>query len=181
MNYLELPNNAFRLKLSATLLSQLLVVGVKSDEFIEFVAAQFQNIIACKPNCRIHTAPDKPVWVLRGYYPNTPVFFKLTVVKAVGFQQARGKEDFLYFVRATELKVKAKKRWRETLNISYDEIIIMSNDIMKNISEGMENTILGAAHETKNFIKDEITKPKCMSPKGMKLFRYKKPSSRKKL
>jgi len=182
MSCSESPKPAFRLKLSPTLLAQLLVVDVKPDEFIEFVATQFHNIVASKPNCRLFSQPDKPVWILRGYYPNTPVFFKLTVVKAQSFQHHAGhqyEEQFTYYVRARELKVNTRKKWNETLHMSYGEIVVMSDVIMKNISESLENSLLGAEHKSTAIIKGGPTKPKCMSPKGMKLFRYKKPSKRR--
>lgn len=183
MSLTEALKNQFRLKLSPTLISQLLLMDVKPDAFIEFVAAQVQNIIACKPNCKIHTAPSKPVWVLRGYYPNTPVFFKLTVVKTTEHSGMHGNSympDFTYYVRARALEVKPRVKWRKTLNVQGGEIVIMSDDIMKNISEGLENSLLGASHDSKSLVIGGPSKPKCMSPKGMKLFRYKKPSNRKK-
>lgn len=182
MSCLELPKNAFRLKLSPTLLSQLLVADVKPDEFVEFVAAQFQNMIACKPNCRLFTTVDKPVWILRGYYPNTSVFFKITVVKAKGFQHHSGHtwtENFTYYVRARELQVKSKRKWQDTLLVNYNDIVLFSNDIMKSITAAMENSLLGGTNELKPLIKGGPTKPKCMSPKGMKLFQHKKPTKRK--
>lgn len=186
MSFSESPKELFRLKLSPTLLSQLDVVGVQADDFIEFVTAQAQAMIGCKSNFRLYNTgsqPDKPVWIMRGYYPETPVFFKLTVVKTTQLTGHGGnayQEDFSYYVRARELRVKGRRKWHETMRMHHGEIVVMSSDIMKNITHAMENELLGAGHEIKPILAKGPKKPKCMSPKGCKLFRYKKPSNRRK-
>jgi hypothetical protein len=185
MSLSEVLKKQFKLKLSPTLLSQLLVFDVQPDDFVEFVAAQVQNIVACKPNCHLFATQNKPVWVLRGYYPNTPVFFKITVVKTTqhtGPYVGTYTPDFTYYVRASELRVTSRKRWhtKHSLVMNGGEIIVMSDRIMENIISGMENSLLGTSNQTKKIISGGPSKPKCMSPKGMKLFRYKKPSNRKK-
>lgn len=186
MVYLESHKQAFRLKLSPTLLSQLALFEVAPDDFVEFVYAQFHNIIASKPNCRVYG--DKPIWVMRGYYPDTPVFFKLTVVKTGELINHAGQsyqESFFYYVRAREHKTS----WRSSYSTKFadnrlwhnkGELMVMSNDIANMVSAQMENSLLDAKHETKPLIPTIIKAPKCMSPKGVKLFRYKKPSKRKK-
>jgi len=181
MSSSALPNRDFRLKVSPTLVSQLAVVGVSADELLEFIATQFKNIVSCKPNCRIYTSTDKPIWIMRGYYPNTPVFFKLSVVKTQQLTNHAGTqyhEDFVYYVRARALEVKSKRKWHDKMRMSHGEIVVYSDEIMKNMDDRFENEVLGANHEIKTILPSAPKKPKCMSPKGCKLFRYKKPSKR---
>jgi hypothetical protein len=168
MSSLASPKQAFRLKLSPTLLSQLVIEDVSPDECIEFFAAQFQNIIACKPNFKGST-PEKPVWFLRGYYPNTSVFFKMTVVKTGTLTLHDGtqcEESFNYYVKVTELKVTPGKTFRSKVFMNGGFISIYSDAIMKRITEGMENSVLAAEHEIKSLVPAKLVRPKAMSPKG---------------
>jgi len=180
MSSLASPKQAFRLKISPTLLSQLVIEDISPDECIEFFAAQFQNMIACKPNFKGST-PEKPVWFLRGYYPRTSVFFKMTVVKTgtlTGHHGDQYEETFNYYVKATELKVSPGKTFRSKVFMNSGFIALYSDAIMRRITEGMENSVLGGEHEIKSLIPAKLVRPKAMSPKGMKLFRYDKPLRR---
>ena len=168
MAHSESLKDLYRLKISPTLIAQLAVADVDHMSLLEFTAGQIQQMLASKPNCRIH-GKDKPIWILRGYYPGTSVFFKLTLVKVDNSRY--GDCTFSYFARLRALQVNPRKGW----GCSYGDFVVMSSSVSQAITEGMENTLLGADHKIKPVLEKVPGKPKCMAPKGMKLFNYKKP------
>lgn len=170
--------NQYRLKVSPTLLSQLMIMGVDGNELVEFIHSQIQTLISCPPNFRVAYSksidPTLRIWILRGYYPETPIFFKLSLVKATDGG------PYSYYAKASHLMVNMRRKWGEKNSTQYGEFHFNSSDIDKKIVESMENSLLGADHEPKKHMTGGPRAPKCMSPKGMKLFRYKKPSNRRK-
>ncbi len=165
----ELLKSQYRLKVSPTLIAQLAIEGVDPSSLVEFAHAQIQVMMECKPNCRIY-APKK-IWVLRGYYPNTSVFFKLTLVKAE-VENLNGTDSrYQYFARIKHLVVGSKRSWHANNFINYGEIVLDSERVRNYVTQGIENSILGAEHKQEPLIDVGNLKPRCMSPKGMRLFK----------
>lgn len=166
-------NQLFSLKINSTLLGQLAIHNVSPTELAEFAYSQITNMLSCKPNCLIYKKSNEDIWILRGYYPNTPVFFKLTLVKNLSG------ENFTYWARLRPLVVNVKRSWSNKNRVNYGEFVLGSNDINTSIVKTMENSLLGSSHKIEPLIKINSLKPRCMSPKGMKLFNYEKPKKTK--
>lgn len=164
----------FNLKVMVELLTEGVILGLKPDDMIEFFSVQVEAMLLCPPNYRMYKETAR-VWILRGYYPNSPLFFKLVLVDS----DKDGKSGYQakYFAKATSLRM----NWRSPRGRSYeDHITINAADIAENITNKMENEFFGAKHQLKELFAKKIKMPKCMSPKGMRLYRFDKPSKGKK-
>lgn len=156
------------------LLTEGVVLGLKPDDMIEFFATQVEAMLVCPPNYRMYNETAR-VWILRGFYPKTSLFFKLVLVDSTK-DGASGYET-KYFAKATSLRV----NWRSPKGRSYeDHVTVNGADVAESITNKMENEFFGAKHEIKQLFTKNIKMPKCMSPKGMRLFRYDNPLKGKK-
>ena len=166
----EATRQQYHLKVMGELLTQAHIIGVELEEFVCFFATQVQAMLACPPNLQVG---DGRVWVMRGFYPGTPVFFKLTVVSTITDDSRMS-----YHAKASPLRV----MWHHPKYKSrkYDEhVYLMSEKLNENITLRMENTFFGANHKIEPLLEKKPKMPRCMSPKGLKLFRYEKPKKRK--
>lgn len=154
----------YTLKVTNALLQMGLVHGVQPESMVEFLAAQVQNMLACPPNCK-QFGPESRVWILRGFYPGTPLFFKLTVSSKVRHGR--------YFAKA-QIPI-VKNHFRRELVSTFDGRLL--NEHMTN---AMENAVFGAKHKITPLFEGKMRRPKCMSPKGMPLLRYKSPTKKRK-
>lgn len=93
------------------------------------------------------------VYVLRGYYPETHIPFKMTLVKFDGYALAHGK-----------VKIGLKEH-----HTKFDETEI--SEYNENVSEAI---LLEKEVEQDKKLQYEYRKFKCMRPKGMKLYHEKK-------
>jgi hypothetical protein len=168
MEHLELHDSGtetaatYLLSVCATLLTMGVVQGIKPDDMVEFFASQVQTMLTAPPNYKLY-GKTAPVWIMRGFYPKTPIFFKLTVCR-----NERGT-----YVKASIPMVKGgKKRTGYPSLIKFD-----GAQLNETITNKMENSFFGASHEVKPLV-SWLRMPRCMSPRGVKIFSYEKPSKK---
>lgn len=104
-----------------------------------------------QPNIKLRKMDigDNKVYVLRGFYPDTHLPFKMTLVKLAGINVARG-------------KVMIGLKQHHTL-IREEDI----NDYNNAISEAI---LLGGNTKDNEKVKYEYRKFQCMRPRGMELY-----------
>ena len=163
----------YKLKVMSELLTQAHIAGLDLEEFVGFFATQIQAMLASPPNY-MKFGEKKRVWVMRGFYPDSGVFFKLTLTPSTSDEGSTHR--FSYFAKASSLRVMrtSKKGYQSEACLYID-----GSDLNDNIVDRMENSFFGANHEIKPIVVDKPKMPRCMSPKGMKLFTYKKPKKAK--
>ena len=150
------------------LFTQGLIHGLSSDEMLEFFASQIEAMFCCPPNYRFFGQKAR-VWILRGFYPNTPIFFKLVLIDTSVNNVYHGGAG--YFAKATPMRAVFRGRGGGVYD---DHRTFSSTDISTNITNRMENAFFNANHDIKELITKKIKMPRCMSPKGMKLLRIDK-------
>jgi hypothetical protein len=157
---------SFKLKVMSELLTQAHILGLKAEVIVEFLAAQTQAMMGHSPNYCYHGKRAR-VWIMRGFYPGTSLFFKLILI---GDSETGNRT---YYAKASPLRVHFKKG-------QYDaHVLFNGGDLNEHFTNTMENTFFGANHDVKALIEGGIRMPRCMSPKGMKIFRYRKPRKKK--
>ena len=162
---LEGNQRNFRLRVISELLTQGKLLGIEAEALIEFFTVQAQNMMNYKNNFNIN---GDRIWVMRGFYPGTPLFFKLSVIEHLLPDQAHGSDTVS--AKASPLRVHNGGR-----HSKWDKVVTFdANEITDNITNKMENAFFNANHVVKPILRDKITMPRCMAPKGMKLLRYKK-------
>jgi hypothetical protein len=169
---LESPEEAdaqpYRLKIMSELLIQATVLGIDLEEFAGFFAAQIQAMLACPPNYN-YTGKKLRIWLMRGFYPGSPIFFKLSICK---LNESMGAWSESYYAKASPLLVKPSKSRKA-------HIFLEGKELNNNIINRMENRFFGADHKLEPML-PKIKMPRCMSPKGIKIFNYEKPKKPRK-
>ena len=153
------PTPLYYLRVMQALLQQGKAIGIEPDEMVEFLGTQVQRMIQCPPNC---TRYKSNIWIVRGFYPKTSLFFKLTVSEKSNTGSWWGL-DSKYYAKAQLLVCRNGPR----------EIGVMfSSDTVNEVITGkMENIMLDGTNDKLSFFEKRMTMPKCMSPKGMQLFK----------
>ena len=154
------------MKVMSELLVQAHIIGIDLEEFVGFFASQVQAMLACQPNLNVFGQKAR-VWIMRGFYPDTHVFFKLVLI---------GGDKELY-AKVSPLRInfntRGGKRWDAHMNFNGAKLNV-------NLINRMENSLLGADHKLEPIMYNKIKMPRCMSPKGLKIFNYKKPRKKRK-
>lgn len=153
------------MKVMSDLLAQAYIRGIDLNEFVEFFASQAQSMFNYPRNCRLTGTQDR-VWLMRGFYPGSSIFFKLSIIPN------RNQEyfDTPYYVKVSLPTVNGRKQRYNMFG---------SKELNDYIVDKMENSVFNAGHDIKPLIDDTFRMPRCMSPKGMKIFRYEKPTRKK--
>jgi hypothetical protein len=100
-----------------------------------------------------------PVRVMRGFYPETRLFFKLTVV-----QNNKGT-----WAKATVPIPRVKKA-----KLTYGMLTFDGIELSQRLTSKLENALLEAGHVMEPLVPMPARMPRCMSPKGIKVFNMKK-------
>lgn len=120
-------------------------------------------MLAAPPNYKMW-GKTAPVWIMRGFYPGTSVFFKLVVYRS---------DQSGTWVKASIPMVKTG-RSRYPSTISFD-----GRELNSTLTKKMENSLLEADHKIEPLVSVTMKMPRCMSPKGVKIFGYEKPKENK--
>jgi hypothetical protein len=160
----------YKLKIMSELLVQAHILGLDLEEFVGFFATQVQAMLASPPNyCKF--GKKARVWIMRGFYPGTTLFFKLTLVTCS--DNTWGTHS--YYAKASPIRVLYYGK-----HGSYDDHITLDSNLLnESITNRMENAFFNAEHELKPILEKKLKMPRCMSPKGMQIFNYKKPKTKK--
>lgn len=166
----ERHNQLFKLKVMTELLTQAHINSVDPEALVTFLGSQVQCMLSCPPNYNKYGKKER-VWVMRGFYPDTPVFFKLVVVEA---------GDSSYYAKASSLRVATTLT--KGGGVKEDHMMVNSDQINENAVASMENALLSADNKVHPLVTRQVKVPRCMSPKGMPIysFRNKKTSKGKK-
>lgn len=176
----------FIMMVSNTLLIKLRMCGIDPTEASMFFGNQANLMLDCKANygptsakvtnAQIHQL-KKPVWLMRGFFPETPQMFKISISTNEAYDHS-----YEYFVKVSEPKInpptrKNHKGHREIAVTKNNESQFTSNILRDQLQERMEKEVLDLDLKLDSLVdKKVVFTPKCISPKGMPLFRlnYKK-------
>lgn len=157
-------NEKYSMYIEPAILSKLKVCGIDMNEAILFFGAQVDIMITCPPNYGPHRngLSKLPIEVrlLKGYYPKTSQLFKISVIDRNG-----SFDNYKYTVKVSEPVARYKR------NDTY-KFVFSSSKIESELSKRLENNLLQTDHSVSDLISiKDVKKPKCISPKGMKLFK----------
>jgi len=162
----------YKLKVMSELLVQAHILGIDLEEFVGFFAAQIQAMLSCPPNYNFFGQKER-VWIMRGFYPETQIFFKIILMgnKSESITMSG------YYAKVSPMRVTFTSKSGGKYD---DHVIFEGRKLNEDITNRMENAFFGADHKLDPIIQKKVRMPRCMSPRGMKIFRYKKPSKRSK-
>lgn len=146
--------------------------GIESDEAILFFGKQVEVMQSCKPNYGPHTDNPKkrlkyssPYWIMRGFYPDTPMMFKIVMIDT-----SNGKKESFY-AKCTIPTIQTYRQFGATVSISQETI--------KEIMTNKANQILVDDDDYQPHVVIKQRTPKCMSPKGSPIFNLSKKKKKK--
>lgn len=157
--------------------------GIDPSEAVVFFGAQAQAMLDCPPNYgpkskKVTTAKNHQlrvdVWLMRGFFPETPQMFKISISPSDSYQ-------YEYYVKVSEPKINtpskkiAKGKYASAGSTSYSHFDYAT--IKQQYQDRMEKEVLGIDLNINSIVQSkEVFTPKCISPKGMNVFKltYKK-------
>lgn len=155
----------FEVKMCNKLLYLLRAGGVTPDDAATFFGQQVIAMQSCPPNYTKKNNNtyaklefyDGEFWVMRGFYPNLPVMFKVVMVDSSSFNKGER-----YYAKVTLITPTIQKK--HSADSRFDDKVFMQL-----ASDKANNILLG---DTKPEPKIVLTQrhPKCMSPKGCPVF-----------
>lgn len=152
----------YNFKIINELLVQAKALNIDLEGFIGFLGAQVQAMLSSPPNYSKFGQKER-AWIMRGFYPGTALFFKLTI----GTDKDPSSRC-QYNVKASPLRVNRSVKGHQTEAF----IWLDSAKINEDITNRMENEFFGANHELQSILDTNIKLPRCMSPRGLQIFRY---------
>ncbi len=139
--------------------------GCTAEDVVQFFVMQVEKLLELPPNITRRSryakvSADKEIWVLRGYYPGTSVFFKVSAVRHKedpNDKYAIGNDDRCAYVKVSSPESKTKQ-------------VFHSGQIQKELADTM---LVGAQLNLK--LKTQRT----LTPKGLKKLSMKGKKKRK--
>jgi hypothetical protein len=160
------------------LLIKLRMSGIDPTEASCFFGSQAEAMLGCTPNfgprsAKVTVSPrqqlKKDVWLMRGFYPGTPQMFKISIAHNEAFEHSHE-----FFVKVSEpmIRFPTKKNERGLQITARYETEFDSTQIRDQLNRRLENEVLGLDHGIDVLVnKKAVFTPKCMSPKGMPIYR----------
>lgn len=158
----------YQIVIARELAAQLMIHHIEVDDFLEFADDQIQEAIT-KPFNYNKLGEKKPVWIVRGYYPDSSLFYKLSIIQN---ELIAGGTDIRVFAKSLDMRYKSSKR--NNLQFAGEKIIEIKR-------QKFENVVLGTSHIIEPICLELVRMPKVMAPKGMKLNNLSKPKKTGKL
>jgi hypothetical protein len=158
----------YKMKVMAELLVQAHIIGLDVEEFVSFFSVQIQAMLASPPNFNMFGEKAR-VWVMRGFYPGTHIFFKLTLIANSNANNGG------YYAKVSPMRIMRKIKRSEF----EDHMTFDGTELNKSITDRMENSFFGANHQLDKILQKKLKMPRCMSPRGLKVFRYEKKKNEK--
>ena len=166
----------FTMKVCNRLLIKLRMSGIDPTEAILFFGSQVEPMLRCPPNYGPNSSKSKnigiphDVWLLRGFYPDISLMFKISVMDYTNRSFLFPPEDFQYRVTVTEPIIKASMGLGAK-PIKYNSSFT-SSQITNELSKRLEKEVLAVDIQLDPILSNKIIyTPKCISPKGMPLFK----------
>ena len=162
----------YKMKVMSELITQAHIAGVNIEEFVGFFAAQVQAMLASPPNYNKYGKKAR-VWIMRGFYPDTPIFFKISLIES-NSDYVHLSDSMGYYAKVTPLRVQSCWKGRS----AEDYVLLDGRKLNEDITNRMENSLLGADHRLQPILEKKVKMPRCMSPRGLQIFNYKKPKKK---
>jgi hypothetical protein len=124
-------------------------------------------MLSCPPNFNMFGQRAR-VWIMRGFYPNSTLFFKIVLMEN---SENRRYSDGGYYAKVSPLRTHFIGKGHSKYD---DHTIFDGRELNEYLTNKMENALLGAKHELKPVMTRKFRMPRCQSPKGMKIFKLKR-------
>jgi hypothetical protein len=158
----------FNIKICHKLLYSLRAAGIQPDTAAAFLGQQVVSMQTAPPNYtfknnkkHLHMKFENSYWIMRGFYPNTPIMFKIVMVDT---SQSHGARDDFY-AKVELINPTLQRKHAHSTYLNNKQFMDIMNDQANNILVGDTvpdpKIILTQRH------------PKCMSPKGIVVFNLK--------
>lgn len=165
----EIKRPDYELKIWYSLLVQAKALGIPSNDLVEFVGTLIPKMLECPSNYKTLGASKKDMWVFRGFYPKSSLFIKVSILKT----NDTDSPYYIVKVRPIDAKMSYNARKKDRT------VDVDASKLKQYMDNNLENHLLGTQHKLPNLIDQKVMMPRCLSPKGLPLFRYYK-STRKK-
>lgn len=160
------------LRVMPEVFSILSLHGVDCNEagahFVEVV----NKLRTCEPNYRLRKVKKDNVWILRDFYPNTQVMFKMTMVYQNSQQQAEYHTKIGHGAKFTAKDFPDAALW---VNIKIvppklqGKIHVPYEAALKYAMAKVANILIGDSIKPEPYMKYEFKPPRRMMPKGYKV------------
>lgn len=156
------------IRVDPVLLSVLTMLGINANDAAAYFVEIFNKVKFCQPNYRYFNSVKDNIWVLRDFYSDTPIMFKMTVVIQTPLQQCeRYRQIWNYSVSESDfnallfvnVKLVTHNFRQKRISVSYSQAQQYSMAKAANIL--IDDTI-----QPKPFLNLEQKKLRRMFPKG---------------
>lgn len=142
--------------------------NIEQCDALNFFATQIEAMLAVEPNMGAGKKRSKygrnaiSAWVMRGYYPNTPVFFKITIIKTKDYEGLGWPRASDYYAKITIPPIS---------QTSGRYFMVDGREFAKyRLQSALEGEVFGTTECMSPYLQYTIK----MSPKGVALNRLKK-------
>jgi hypothetical protein len=159
----------YQMNVCNKLLTHLKLSGIDASTAVVFFGTQARCMMDCKPNYGPHRSiPGMPTfrfktWVLKGYYPETTTLFRISMIQ----DPERVVSDGEYFVKVTIPPIVLNKK-KIPISARFS-----SDTIDQFVTGNAEHAIFGSTAPPIIDV-DKLNIPKCVSPRGMPVFKVKR-------
>jgi len=156
---------SYTLNVNSQLIMQLKLAGIDPGDVLLFFHANILEMLTYKPNYGPHKDSKMrrfkfDTWILKGYFPNTPILFKCCMVH----DPQHTLSDSNYYVKVQQPKFRFSREASSFFGRIKEDVIEAHAG---KIAERELLTSLGKPEFELGF---KMNSPKCISPKGMKVF-----------
>lgn len=173
--------NDYALKIENDILASLAEAEVSANEAAQFFGEQIEGMLQSPPNFNMF-GKKLPIHIMRGYFPGTYIFFKLCLLNTTqldgrnypnmtAFTVGDTPVGDNYFAKVSVPRFKATRK-------KADSVYVSSKDIRKRHEEIFEKKLFDTENEITSLISTPVKRRKCMSPKGMPVFKLNKKRKR---
>ncbi|CAM6003942.1 unnamed protein product [Sphagnum balticum] len=150
----EVTPQPYKMKVMSELLTQAHIAGIDLEEFVGFFATQIQAMLASPPNYNKFGQKAR-VWIMRGFYPNTHVFFKIILMEN-NAQTSSYAAPGGYYAKVSPMRVMYSNRKGYT---NEDFVTLDGSKLNEDLTNRMENSIFGAKHDLKPILEKKVRMP----------------------
>jgi len=160
----------YTIRICDHLLESLNIAGIDPSSSLVFFAEQVESMINVDPNFKPdgrflnkrRTKSSFPCWIMRGYYPEVPIFFKITLIY---------KKDCFHYCD-TPYYAKITMPMRRLFKFTRIDSKTLRPYLVETKADQM---LLGASAPLKQYeFAPKIDNPRCMSPKDIPIHSLKK-------
>jgi len=159
-----------RMNVHHELLRELYLNGIEPNDALTFFAELILTVQQYEYNYgpqkkNNHAKHTMPFYLVKGFYPNTSVMFRFVLIDMVDRDPWAHSDNELY-AKVSKATYRLPKTCRFGMSLSKEQ--------QQTLLENKAESIILNANIRSNIATTAYRAPRCISPKGMKLFKLKK-------